>query len=90
MLGFGVNLHVQGLSSVDVSFVFAQKCTLITSLSEFISVFKQPTLSVVFRVLYECYDDFRVLYECYDDSLARQRQRIKIKITIPMFASESI
>ena len=52
MLGFGVNLHVQGLSSVDVSFVFAQKCTLITSLSEFISVFKQPTLSVVFRVFY--------------------------------------
>ena len=31
------------------SLVFAQKCTLITSLSEFISVFKQPTSSVVFR-----------------------------------------
>ena len=29
----------------------AQKCTLITSLSEFISVFKQPTSSVVFRML---------------------------------------
>jgi len=28
---------------------FAQECTLITSLSEFISVFKQPTSSVVFR-----------------------------------------
>ena len=41
---------------------FAQKYTLITSLSEFINVFKQPTSSVVFRVL----------YECYDDSLARQ------------------
>ena len=32
------------------------KVTLITSLSEFISVFKQPTSSVVFDVLYE-YDD---------------------------------
>jgi hypothetical protein len=31
---------------------FRAKCTLITSLSEFISVFKQPTSSVVFRVLY--------------------------------------
>ena len=31
---------------------FRAKVTLITSLSEFISVFKQPTLSVVFRVLY--------------------------------------
>ena len=28
---------------------FRAKCTLITSLSEFISVFKQPTSSVVFR-----------------------------------------
>ena len=36
LLSFGVNLRVQ-------------KCTLITSLSEFISVFKQPTSSVVFR-----------------------------------------
>ena len=52
MLGFGVNLRVQGLLSVD-ALVFAQKFTLITSLSEFISVFKQPTLSVVFRsILY--------------------------------------
>jgi hypothetical protein len=33
-----------------LSLVFAQKCTLITSLSEIISVFKQPTLSVVFVV----------------------------------------
>ena len=48
LLSFGVNLRVQGLLSVD-AFVFAQKCTLITSLSEFISVFKQPTSSVVFR-----------------------------------------
>ena len=48
MLSFGVNLRVQGLLSVD-ALVFAQKFTLITSLSEFISVFKQPTLSVVFR-----------------------------------------
>ena len=40
------------------SLVFAQKCTLITSLSEFISVFKQPTSSVVFRVyLYVSHDD---------------------------------
>ena len=39
------------------SLVFAQKCTLITSLSELISVFKQPTSSVVFRVLYVYHDD---------------------------------
>jgi hypothetical protein len=32
-----------------LTLVVAQKCTLITSLSEFISVFKQPTSSVVFR-----------------------------------------
>ena len=31
------------------SLVSTQKCTLITSLSEFISVFKQPTSSVAFR-----------------------------------------
>ena len=61
---------------------FAQKYTLITSLSEFISVSKQPTSSVVFPVL----------YECYDDSLARQSgwsdtyTFVRIKITIPMFA----
>jgi hypothetical protein len=48
LLSFGVNLRVQGLLSVD-ALVFAQKFTLITSLSEFISVFKQPTPSVVFR-----------------------------------------
>jgi len=48
LLGFGVNLRVQGLLSGDASLVFAQTCTLITSLSEFISVFEQPTLSVVF------------------------------------------
>ncbi len=50
-LVFGVNLRVVGLLSVHafVSF-FAQNLTLIPSLSEFISVFKQPTLSVVFRV----------------------------------------
>jgi hypothetical protein len=34
-----------------LTLVVAQKCTLITSLSEFISVFKQPTSSVVFRLL---------------------------------------
>jgi hypothetical protein len=32
-----------------------QKFTLITSLSEFISVFKQPTLSVVFRGIIYCH-----------------------------------
>jgi hypothetical protein len=48
LLGFVVNLRLQGLLSVD-ALVFAQKFTLITSLSEFISVFKQPTLSVVLR-----------------------------------------
>ena len=38
------------------SLVFAQKYTLITSLSEFISVFKKPTSSVVFRcVIYVCH-----------------------------------
>ena len=44
----GVNLRIQGLS---VSWCFLQlgaRVTLITSLSEFISVFKQPTSSVVF------------------------------------------
>ena len=46
---FGVNLRVQGLLSVYVFVSFRAKCTLITSLSEFISVFKQPTSSVVFR-----------------------------------------
>jgi hypothetical protein len=54
LLGFGVNLRVQGLLSVD-AIVFAQKFTLITSLSEFISVFKQPTLSVVFRGIIYCH-----------------------------------
>jgi hypothetical protein len=52
-----------------LTLVVAQKCTLITSLSEFISVCKQPTSSVVFRELYG-----RVLYERYeryDDSFAR-------------------
>ena len=38
--------------SVDDFVQLGAKVTLITSLSEFISVFKQPTLSVVFRVLY--------------------------------------
>ena len=32
-----------------LTLVVAQKCTLITSLSEFIYAFKQPTSSVVFR-----------------------------------------
>jgi hypothetical protein len=44
----GVNLRIQGLF---VSWCFLQpgaRVTLITSLSEFISVFKQPTSSVVF------------------------------------------
>ena len=49
-LAFGVNLRVCQLTH---SLVFVQKYTLITSLSEFISVFMQPTSSVVFRVLYE-------------------------------------
>ena len=49
MLSFGVNLRVQGLLSVHAVVSFRAKCTLITSLSEFISVFKQPTSSVVFR-----------------------------------------
>jgi len=44
LLYFGVNLRVNSRLTV-----FAQKCTLITSLSEFISVIKQPTSSVVFR-----------------------------------------
>jgi len=38
--------------------VFAQEFTLITSLSEFISVFKQPTLSVVFRDIIYRYLEF--------------------------------
>ena len=42
--------------SVDAFVQLGAKVTLITSLSEFISVFKQPTSSVVFDVLYE-YDD---------------------------------
>ena len=49
LLSFGVNLRVPGFLSVHAFVGFRAKCTLITSLSEFISVFKQPTLSVVFR-----------------------------------------
>ena len=48
LLSFGVNLRVQGLLSVYAFVSFRAKCTLITSLSEIISVFKQPTSSVVF------------------------------------------
>ena len=52
-LVFGVNLRVQGLLSVDAFVSFRAK---VTSLSEFISVFKQPTSSVVFRcVIYVCH-----------------------------------
>ena len=48
LLSFGVNLRVYDFCLFTLTLVVAQKCTLITSLSEFISVFKQPTLSVVF------------------------------------------
>ena len=50
MLSFGVNFRVLGFLSVHAFVGFRAKCTLITSLSEFISVFKQPTLSVKVQI----------------------------------------
>jgi hypothetical protein len=58
----GINLRVQGLF---VSWCFVQlraRVTLITSLSEFISVFKQPTSSVVFWSLHHPCTSSRLFY----------------------------
>jgi hypothetical protein len=79
LLSFGVNLRVYDFCLFTLTLVVAQKCTLITSLSEFISVFKQPTSSVVFRLCnYMCSMILKTKQSCRLETLTL----FKIKVSL--------